>query len=67
MVSKCIVIDNLANFLSISPNPTKFCRLFAWSQLDFPASAKKYRLSEYTQCVGAGGELGAWKMGHDGE
>jgi hypothetical protein len=27
----------LANFLSNSPNQTKFCGLFAWSQLDFPA------------------------------
>jgi hypothetical protein len=27
----------LANFLSIYPNQTMFCLLFAWSQLDFSA------------------------------
>ncbi len=33
-----VVFDNLANFLSISPNQTPgFCRLFAWSQLEFSA------------------------------
>jgi hypothetical protein len=32
-----VVFDNLANFLSNSPNQTKFFRLFAWSQLEFPA------------------------------
>ncbi len=33
-----VVFDNLANFLSISPNQTLgFCRLFAWSQLEFSA------------------------------
>jgi hypothetical protein len=32
-------MDNLANFLSISPNQTKFCPLFAWSQLDFSATS----------------------------
>ncbi len=33
-VSKSVVFDNLANFLSISPNQTKF---LPWSQLDFSA------------------------------
>ncbi len=33
-----VVFDNLANFLSISPNQTPvFCSLFAWSQLDISA------------------------------
>jgi len=30
-------MDNLANFLSISPNQPSFCHMFAWSQLDFSA------------------------------
>jgi hypothetical protein len=34
MVSKSSL---LANFLSISPNKPSFCRMFAWSQLDFSA------------------------------
>jgi hypothetical protein len=32
-----VVIDNLANFLSISPNQAKFSPLFAWSYLDISA------------------------------
>ncbi len=38
MVSK-VVIDNLANSLSISPDQTKFSTLFALSQLDISATS----------------------------
>jgi hypothetical protein len=33
-----VVVDNLANFLSISPNQTKFFPS-AWSQLDISANS----------------------------
>jgi hypothetical protein len=32
-----VVIDNLATFLFVSPNLTKFFPLFAWSQLEISA------------------------------
>jgi hypothetical protein len=51
-----VSIDNLANFLFISPNQTKFYPLFARPQLDISA------ISDSVSAVSESYQLNYWKV-----